>query len=74
MSWHHRWRDLFRRTPTIAPWEGRRAFEFDGIFYAANDEEERNILHAIADAVCPNGGTVVSKPAKEDEGDEVESA
>ncbi len=66
MRWHRSWRNWFRRDHR-APWEGRRAFEFSGIFYASNEVEECNIVDAIADAVCPNGGTMFSRLAKEDE-------
>lgn len=60
------WSRKFKPTP----WEGLRAFDFSGVYYARNDEEDKEITDAIAWIVCANGGTVIVRPAPdEDAGD-----
>lgn len=42
----------------------KHAHEFSGVFYASNDDTD-DILHRLADIVCPTGGVVISKPIHE---------
>lgn len=58
MSGHTPWEDVKAKVT--------RPHEFSGVFYASNQDLDE-LIHRIADIVCPTGGCVVTKPPRDEE-------